>query len=166
VHKANILRTGDGFFLDICKEVAKKYPSMELKDEYVDSVANNLIACPGEYDVLLATNMYGDILSDEAAALVSSLVPTGNFGEGCAVFKPIHEAVLDLAGKNVINPISTILSAAMMAEYLSAPEVSACIRDAVGKVLGQGSVRTRDLGGSATTTGMTQKIIQAILEED
>jgi isocitrate dehydrogenase (NAD+) len=110
--------------------------------------------------------MYGDILSDEAAALVSSLVPTGNFGEGCAVFKPIHEAVLDLAGKNVINPISTILSAAMMAEYLSAPEVSACIRDAVGKVLGQGSVRTRDLGGSATTTGMTQKIIQAILEED
>jgi len=166
VHKANVLRTGDGFFLDVCKEVAKQYPSMEFKAAYVDAVANNLIACPCEYDVLLTTNLYGDILSDEAAALVSSLVPTANFGKACVVFRPIHEAMLNLAGKNVVNPISAILSAAMMAEYLSVPAVSACIRNAVRKALAQGSVKTRDLGGNATTTEMTQAIIEAMLEED
>jgi isocitrate dehydrogenase (NAD+) len=166
VHKANVLPVGDGFFLDTCKEIAKKYPSIEFEDKYVDAVANNLIACPENYDVLLTTNMYGDILSDEAAALVSSLVPTANFGEECAVFRPIHEAMLDLAGKNIVNPISAILSAAMMAEYLGVPVVSASIRNTVRKVLAQGSVKTGDLGGSATTTEMTQAIIDAMLEED
>jgi len=166
VHKANVLRTGDGFFLDICKEVAKKYPSIELKDEYVDAVSNNLIACPERYDVLLTTNMYGDIISDEAAALVSSLVPTANFGEDCALFRPIHEAMLDIAGKNLVNPISTILSAMMMVEYLGELQIAAKIKRAVQKVLSKGLVRTRDLGGKSTTTEMTQAIVDALSKEE
>ena len=100
-HKANVLRTGCGFFLEICKEVAKNYPTIEFRDEYVDSVANNFISHPEDYDVILTTNMFGDIISDEAAALVSSLVPTANIGEGCVVFRPIHEAMLDIAGKEM-----------------------------------------------------------------
>jgi isocitrate/isopropylmalate dehydrogenase len=166
VHKANVLRTGDGFFLDICKEVAKKYPSIELKDEYVDGVSNNLIACPERYDVLLTTNMYGDIISDEAAALVSSLVPTANFGEDCALFRPIHEALLEIAGKNLVNPISTILSAMMMVEYLGGLQIAAKIKRAVQKVLSKGLVRTRDLGGKSTTREMTQAIVDSLSQED
>jgi len=165
VHKANVLRTGDGFFLDICKEVAKKYPSIELKDEYVDGVSNNLIASPERYDVLLTTNMYGDIISDEAAALVSSLVPTANFGEDCALFRPIHEALLDIAGKNIVNPISTILSAIMMLEYLGAFQAAASGKKAIEAVLVKGKVRTSDLGGKSTTTEMTQAIIETLLKE-
>lgn len=165
-HKANVLRMGDTFFLDICKSVAGNYPGIELEDEYVDSVARHLISWPERYDVLLTTNLFGDILLDEAAALVSSLVPTANFGEDCAVFRPVHEAMLDLAGKNVISPIPVILSAAMMAEHLGAFAVSASIRKSVREVLAKGSVKTRDLGGNATTTEMTQAIVEALLKED
>lgn len=166
VHKANVLRTGDGFFLDICKEVAKKYPSIELKDEYVDAVANNLIACPEEYDVLLTTNMYGDILSDEAAALVSSLVPTANFGGGCALFRPIHEAMLNIAGKAIVNPISTILSGMMMLEYLGVFQAAASIKKAVKSVLAKREVLTPDLGGKSTTSEMTRAIVETLLKEE
>ena len=165
-HKANVLRTGCGFFLEICKGVAKNYPTIEFRDEYVDSVANNLIGHPEGYDMILTTNMFGDIISDEAAALVSSLVPTANIGEGCVVFRPIHEAMLDIAGKNVVDPISTILSAMMMVEYLGGLQVAANIKRAVQKVLSEGLVRTRDLGGKSTTTEMTQAILDKLLKED
>jgi isocitrate/isopropylmalate dehydrogenase len=165
VHKSNVLRTGDGFFLDICKEVAKKYPSIEFKDEYVDAVANNLIAFPENYDVLLTTNLYGDIISDEAAALVSSLVPTANFGEGCSLFRPIHEAMLSIAGKGIVNPISTILSSMMMLEYLGVPKAAARIKQAVKAVLAKREVLTQDLGGKSTTTEMTRSIVETLLKE-
>ena len=165
VHKANVLRTGDGFFLDICKEIAKKYPSIEFRDNYVDAVANDLVARPENYDVLLTTNMYGDILSDEAAALVSSLVPTANFGEGCSLFRPIHEAMLNIAGKGIVNPISTILSAMVMLEYLGASKAAARIKQAVKKVLAKREVLTRDLGGKATTNEMTRAIVDTLSKE-
>jgi isocitrate/isopropylmalate dehydrogenase len=165
-HKANVLRTGDGFFLEICRNVAKDYPSIELRDETVDSVANNLIRCPESYDVLLTTNLYGDIISDEAAALVSSLVPTANFGDGCALFRPIHEAMLSIAGKNVVNPISTILSAMMMAEYLGAFKIAASIRRAVERVLADGLVKMQDLGGKATTSEITLAIVDVLRREN
>lgn len=161
-HKANVLRTGCGFFLEICKGVAKNYPTIEFRDEYVDSVANHLISHPENYDVILTTNMFGDILSDEAAALVSSLVPTANIGEGCVVFRPIHEALLEIAGKNIVNPISTILSAIMMLEYLGAFQAAASAKKAVETVLVKGEVRTSDLGGKSTTTEMTQAIIETL----
>jgi len=166
VHKTNVLRTGDGFFLSTCTEIAKKYPSIEFKDEYVDAVANNLIACPGDYDVLLTTNMYGDILSDEAAALVSSLVPTANFGKGCALFRPIHEAMSNIAGKGIVNPISTILSSMMMLEYLEISKAAARIKQAVKTVLAGRKALTRDLGGNSTTTEMTRAIVDALSKEE
>jgi isocitrate/isopropylmalate dehydrogenase len=165
VHKANVLRIGDGFFLDTCKEIAKKYPSIELNDDYVDAVANNLIACPENYDVLLTTNLYGDIISDEAAGLVSSLVPTANFGEGCSLFRPVHEAMLNIAGKGIVNPISTVLSSMMMLEYLGAFKAAARIKQAVNSVLTKREVLTRDLGGKSTTTEMTQAIVDTLSKE-
>ena len=129
-------------------------------------VANNLISCPEEYDVLLATNMYGDIVSDEAAALVSSLVPTGNFGESCALFRPVHEALLSIAGKGIVNPISTILSAGMLVEYLGAFKAAESIKKAVRAVLAKGDVRTQDLGGKSSTSEMTQAIVETLMKED
>lgn len=164
-HKANVLRTGCGFFLEICKGVAKNYPTIEFRDEYVDSVANNLISHPEDYDVILTTNMFGDIISDEAAALVSSLVPTANIGEGCVVFRPIHEALLEIAGKNIVNPISTILSAIMMMDYLGAFQEAEIIKRAVSNVLARGDLKTRDLGGKSTTSEMTQAIVDTIAKE-
>jgi 3-isopropylmalate dehydrogenase len=161
-HKANVLRMGDNFFLDICRTVAQDYPDLQIKDEYIDTVANKLISHPEDYDVILTTNMYGDIISDEAAALVSSLVPTANFGKNCAIFRPIHEARLDIAGKNIMNPVPTILCAVMMLEYLGAPEAATVLNGAVADVLAKGKARTADLGGQSSTTAMTRAINEAI----
>jgi isocitrate/isopropylmalate dehydrogenase len=161
-HKANVLRTGDGFFLEICREVAKGYPKLELRDEYIDGVANRLISDPDRYDVILTTNMFGDVISDEAAALVSSLVPTANIGQDCAIFRPIHEAQLEIAGKNIVNPVPTILSAKMMLEWLGKEKAAVTMGEAVKIVLAQGKVKTRSIGGNNTTSEMTQAIIQAL----
>ncbi len=161
-HKANVLRLGDNFFLDICRAVAKGYPALEIRDEYIDTVANKLISHPEDYDVILTTNMYGDVISDEAAALVSSLVPTANFGEHCAIFRPIHESLIELAGKNVVNPVPTMLCAVMMLEYLGAIEEARALRTAIGAVLAEGKVRTADLGGRSSTTDVTGAVVEAL----
>ncbi len=161
-HKANVLRYGCGFFLDVVKEVARDYGEIVLEDEYVDSVANNLITRPETYDLLLTTNMFGDIISDEAAALVSSLVPTANIGEGCAVFRPVHEALLKQAGKGTANPIPTVLSGAMMLEHLGERRGAQLIEDAVRDLLAGGRGRTPDLGGAATTLEVTDALCQRI----
>lgn len=161
-HKANVLRLGDNFFLDICREVAKNYPDLKINDEYIDTVANGLISRPESYDVIVTTNMYGDVVSDEAAALVSSLVPTANFGERGAIFRPIHEALLDIAGKNIVNPIPTVLCGMMMLDYLGDGKAAEQLRTAVGKVLTAGRVKTADLGGKASTTEVTAAIAAAL----
>lgn len=163
-HKANVLRFGDTFFLDICKEVAKEYPDIEFAEQYVDSVANDLVAAPQKFDVLLTTNMFGDIISDEAAALVSSMVGTANFSDTCAIFRPIHEAQLNIAGKGIADPVSTILSSAMLLEWLKEFDCAAAVKDAVKSVLAEGKVLTPDLGGTATTAQMTEAIIKKIQE--
>ena len=162
-HKGNVLRMGDNFFLDICREVAKDYARLQINDEYIDTVANKLIGHPEDYDVILTTNMYGDIISDEAAALVSSLVPTANFGQHGAIFRPIHEALLEIAGKNIVNPVPAILCAVMMLEYLGAKAAASDLRRAVGAVLAAGRVKTADLGGKASTLDMTEAVREAIL---
>jgi isocitrate/isopropylmalate dehydrogenase len=161
-HKANVLRLGDNFFLDICRETAKGYPGLTMNDEYIDTVANRLISRPESYDVILTTNMYGDVVSDEAAALVSSLVPTANFGKDGAIFRPIHESLLEIAGKNIVNPIPTVLCAMMMLDYLGAGKAAARLKKAVGTVLAGGSVKTADLGGKSSTSEMTAAIIAAL----
>jgi 3-isopropylmalate dehydrogenase len=161
-HKANVFRKGCGFFLGICREIAKDYPEVQLRDQYVDAVANNLIAKPEEYDVILTTNLFGDIVSDEAAALVSSLVPTANFGHEVAVFKPIHETMTKIAGTGTVNPISTILSAGMMLEWMGEKEAYQAMEKAVSSVLNEGKTLTRDLGGSSSTSEVVQAITKRI----
>ncbi|MDI7259728.1 MAG: isocitrate/isopropylmalate family dehydrogenase [Thermodesulfobacteriota bacterium] len=108
---------------------------------------------------------YGEFMPNEAAALVSSLVPTANIGKGCAVYRPIHEALLDIAGKNVVNPISTILSAMMMLDYLGAFQEAEIIKRAGSNVLARGDLKTRDLGGKSTASEMTQAIVDTIAKE-
>ncbi len=161
-HKANVLRFGCGFFLDLTRQVARDYPEIELTDEYIDSVANNLITKPEEYDVLLTTNMFGDVISDEAAALVSSLVPTANIGVEAAVFRPVHEAKLKEAGKNITNPLPTILCGSMLLQHLGEPEAAGAIDRAVAAVLAAGAVRTADLGGGSTTAEVTAAVCDNI----
>ena len=162
VHKSNVLRYGDGFFLDVVREVAQNYPDIELDDEYVDSVANNLITAPERYDIIVTTNLFGDIISDEAAALVSNLVPSANIGPEAAVFRPIHEAVPEEAGRNTINPLSAILCGSMLLRHLGEPEAGGMIDTAVSDLLLEGNVRTRDLGGDNTTSEITDALCEKI----
>jgi isocitrate/isopropylmalate dehydrogenase len=157
-HKANVLRDGCSFFLNIVRETAKGYPQIELDDEYIDTVANNLISCPERFDVLLTTNMFGDVISDEAAALVSTLVPTANIGPEALLFRPVHEARLKEAGKNITNPLPTILCGSMMLRYLGEFEAADIIDKAVSDMLAEGKVRTKDLGGQSSTTEVTEDI--------
>jgi len=159
VHKSNVLRKGCGFFLEIVREAAKKYPEIELTDEYVDNAANNLILKPEKYDVILATNLFGDIISDEAAALVSNLVPSANIGEDCAVFSPInHEGKNSQAGKNTVNPLVHIICAGMMLEHLGEAEAGHKIYQAVKAVLKEGTVKPLDLGGNSSTSEITSAV--------
>jgi isocitrate/isopropylmalate dehydrogenase len=157
-HKTNVLRMGCGFFLDIVRKVAEEFKDIRLEEEYADSIANNLIIAPEKYDVLLATNLFGDILSDEAAALVSNLVPTANIGPEAAVFRPIHEARLKEAGQNITNPLSAILCGSMMLRHLGELTAAQQIEDAVQDVLIKGAVRPRDLGGSSSLTEVTAAV--------
>jgi len=161
-HKANVLRMGGEFFLGICKGTSKKYPALEFEDELVDSLANNLIKTPQNYDVILTTNLFGDILSDMAAALVSSLVPTMNVGDDCVVFKPVHEAELSIAGKDAVNPLSAILCAGQMLRWLGLYAAADKIDRAVKTVLTETGLRTADLGGETSTREMTQAIIKVV----
>lgn len=163
VHKKNVLKTSCGFFLNVVREVAQEFPEIVLRDEYVDSVANNLITAPEKYDVILATNLFGDIISDEGAALVSNLVPTANIGEKTAVFLPVnHEARYEESGKDLVNPLPSILCGAMMLSHLGAVRASVAIELAVKRVLVEGVYRTADLGGVTPTSKMTEKVCRMI----
>ncbi len=159
IHKANVLRKGCGFFLEVVREVARDYPEIKLTDEYVDNAANKLILHPEEYDIILATNMFGDIISDEAAALVSNLVPSANIGKDCAVFSPVnHDGRMSEAGKNTANPLIHMICAAMMLEHLGEKEAGQAIYKAVKSVLADGTVKPRDLGGNSSTSQITSAI--------
>ena len=170
VHKSNVLRKSDGLFADVCKEVAKKHPNVAFSEMLVDSAAMNLIRDPLSFDVIVTTNLYGDILSDEAAQLVGGLgmVPSANIGDKFAIFEPVHGAAPDIAGKGVANPIAMILTEAMMLEWLAASrgdstcaDGAAAIRGAVNRVL-KTSTRTRDLGGKSSTKQVAKAISGAI----
>lgn len=159
VHKANVLNITDGLFRESCLSLAREFPDVHVGEMLVDSMALRLVQDPEHFDVLVTTNLFGDILSDEASALMGGLgvAPSGNFGANTAVFEPVHGSAPDIAGKGTANPLGAILSAAMMLDYLSLPADAICIRDAVKGALAHG-IRTRDLGGNATTTEMTQAV--------
>ena len=166
VHKRNILRVTDGIFRDAVYRIAEDYPSVILDEVHVDAMAMRLIKEPEKFDVIVTTNMFGDILSDEAAQIVGGLgVAAGaNIGDDYAMFEPVHGSAPKYAGKNKVNPIATILAAKMMMEYLGEIEAAKIIEQAVIKVLREGKVRTYDLGGDSTTQEVGEEIASKIME--
>jgi len=166
VDKANVLPSMV-FFRSVFDSVAKEFPEVKTDRVYVDAAALYLVQRPHTFDVLVTENMFGDILSDLAAGLVGGMgmAPSADIGDGCAVFQPSHGSAPDIAGKGIANPIATILSAALMLEWLDHPEtVKAAqrIHRAVEGVLANPADRTPDLGGTLTTTQMADKIIKAL----
>jgi isocitrate dehydrogenase (NAD+) len=164
VHKANIMKLSDGLFLDCFRRVAKEYPEIEADDKIVDNMCMQLVMRPEEWDVLLMENLYGDILSDLCAGLVGGLgvVPGGNIGLDVAVFEAVHGSAPDIAGKDLANPLALIRSGIMMLYHLHKDEVAERVRKALREVIVTRKIRTRDLGGEATTTEFTNAIIDAL----
>ncbi len=160
VHKANIMKLTDGLFLEVVRKVADEFPDIEYEERIVDNMAMQLVVKPNLYDVIVTTNLFGDILSDLCAGLVGGLglAPSGNIGEACAVFEPVHGSAPKYAGKNVANPTATILSGAMMLEHLGEKDAAQSVVSAVARVIEGGKALTRDLGGSAGTREMARAI--------
>ena len=164
VHKANVLRSTCGLFLEAAKEVAARYPRIEFDTANVDAICMWLLKNPHSYDVIVTTNLFGDILSDLCAQLVGGMGfgYSGNIGAKYAVFEPTHGSAPKYAGMNKVNPIATILAAKMMLEWLGETEKAIDIERAVAAVIASGAVRTYDLGGSATTAQMAEAVVSAL----
>ena len=163
VHKANVLRKGDGLFSKTCRLVSQKYPNIQYSELYVDACAMNLIRNPEDFDIILTTNLFGDILSDEAAQVVGGLGmgPSANVGNDFGLFEPVHGAAFDIAGKNIANPSSILLSTKMMLEWLAdkyndkdAFNEGQRIENVITSLLKQNK-KTKDIGGKLSTTEFT-----------
>lgn len=163
-HKSNVLSQTDGLFREASKRALSdpKYSSVSVEEQIVDSMVYKLFRQPEDYDVIVAPNLYGDILSDGAAALVGSLglVPSANVGEGFAIGEPCHGSAPDIQGQGISNPIATIRSAALMLEFLEEPEAAAKIYAAVDANLEEGKLLSPDLGGNATTEQVVEDILR------
>jgi homoisocitrate dehydrogenase len=160
VHKANVLKVTDGLFRECALEVAKDYPEIAMKEMLVDAMAMRLVRDPENFDVIVTTNLFGDILSDEASALIGGLgvAPSANIGETAAVFEPVHGSAPDIAGQGVANPIGAILSAALLLDHIGQGVQADRMRQAVKATITQGLL-TRDLGGNATTRNVTKAVL-------
>jgi isocitrate dehydrogenase (NAD+) len=161
VHKANIMKVSDGLFLETAQKVAKDYPQIQYQEVIVDNLCMQLVMKPQQYDVLVLTNLYGDIVSDLCAGLVGGLglVPGANIGDKCAVFEAVHGSAPDIAGKGIANPLAIILSGILMLEHIGQMKTAAKIREAIHRVTAKGEVLTPDLGGKASTMEMAEAII-------
>jgi isocitrate dehydrogenase (NAD+) len=164
IHKANIMKLSDGLFLKCARRVAVDYKDINYNEQIVDAACMRLVTNPRAFDVLLLENLYGDIVSDLCAGLVGGLgmVPGANYGEKGAIFEAVHGTAPDIAGKNIANPVAAILSGAMLGGYLGYEDAASRIRTATGDVLRAGHTLTPDLGGSATTSEMTEAILKAL----
>src|SRR5262249_3292371 len=162
-HKANIMKLGDGLFLQSSRAVARDYTDITYDEKIVDAACMSLVMRPETFDVLLLPNLYGDIVSDLSAGLVGGLgvVPGANIGQESAVFEAVHGSAPDIADKNLANPTALLLSALMMLDHLGERETGGRIRGALARVLTEGRVRTRDLGGQASTTEFTDELCRA-----
>ena len=162
VHKANVLRASDGLFREAFFEVAKAFPSIHAEEVLVDAMAMKMVKNPRELDVIVTTNLFGDILSDLAAQICGGLglAASANIGEKNALFEPVHGSAPKHAGQNKVNPMAAVLSTAMMLEYLGMEKDALNVRRAVESVLKEGKVLTYDLGGKAKTSQVTQRIIE------
>ncbi len=165
VHKANILKKLTGLFLDTALEAGKAYADqLTIEERIVDNTAMQLVINPSQFDIILTSNMFGDILSDEIAGLVGGLglAPGGNIGPEVAIFEAVHGSAPDIAGKGIANPTALLLAAAMMLEHVNEHDKAQKLRDAIKTVLNEDNVRTGDLGGKATTIEYTNAIIKRL----
>jgi len=164
IHKANIMKMSDGLFLNCFREVSKEYPEIEADDLIVDNACMQLVINPLRFDVLLLENLYGDIVSDLGAGLVGGLgiVPGANIGEEIAVFEAVHGAAPDIAGRGIANPSALIQTSVLMLKHLGQREAADRIQSALEKVLAEGKMITRDLGGNATTLEFTDAVIRSL----
>ena len=164
VHKGNVLKVSDGMFKDIFYEEAKKHPDIKADDAHVDAITQWFIKQPEFYDVLVTENLFGDIISDEAAMVVGG-IGTGasaNIGEKYAMFEPIHGSVPKYTGMDKVNPIGTIMSVKMMLDWMNYKEAAKAVEDAVHKVLEEGKVLTYDLGGTAKCSEVGKEIAKMV----
>jgi len=164
VHKANVLRQTCGLFRTVALEIADEYPDITMQEMLVDTCAMELVRAPEQFEVIVTTNLFGDILSDEACMFVGGLgvATSGNIGVDAAVFEPVHGSAPTLVGTGKANPIATILASAMMLDYLGEKEQASRLRNAVEKCIADGQV-TPDLGGTLTTSEMTEKVKNIIM---
>jgi isocitrate dehydrogenase (NAD+) len=162
VHKANILKKLTGLFLETAQEVGKKYEGqLEIEDRIVDNTAMQLVTNPSQFDMILTTNMFGDILSDEIAGLIGGLglAPGGNIGKDAAIFEAVHGTAPDIAGKGISNPTALLLAAAMMLDHVNEKPLGDQLRFAIQEALKDPKTRTGDLQGSANTKEYTKAVI-------
>ncbi|WP_434383533.1 isocitrate dehydrogenase (NAD(+)) [Melittangium boletus] len=164
VHKANIMKLSDGLFLDCARKVGRDYPEIQYEEVIVDNMCMQLVKDPSRYDVLVMENLYGDILSDLCAGLVGGLglVPGANIGERTAMFEAVHGTAPDIAGKGLANPTALMMSAVMMLDFLDMGPAARRFEGALAKVHAEGTARTGDLGGGATTRDFTDAVIAAL----
>ena len=165
VHKANVLKALTGLFLEAGREVARKYEGrVACDDRIIDACAMQLVMNPWQYDVIVTTNLFGDILSDLNAGLVGGLgmAPAGNIGADAAIFEAVHGSAPDIAGQGKANPLALMLSAAMMLDHVGLQDKAKRMRDAIDDVLCKDNVRTGDLGGKASTKQFTDAIVSRL----
>ncbi|MCH8567068.1 MAG: isocitrate/isopropylmalate dehydrogenase family protein [Balneolales bacterium] len=163
-HKANILKESTGLFLRVGKEVSADYPGIEFQDMIIDNMAMQLVMRPQQFEVIVTTNLFGDIMSDLASGLVGGLgvTPGANIGDEYAVFEAVHGSAPDIAGQNKANPTALLFSSLMMLRHLGMDDKYTLIRAALVKALANNEVRTADLGGNGSTKGFTDAICKEI----
>jgi isocitrate dehydrogenase (NAD+) len=165
VHKANVLKALTGLFLEAGREVAKEYEGrVQVDDRIVDACAMQLVMNPWQFDVIVTTNLFGDILSDELAGLVGGLgmAPGANIAENAAIFEAVHGSAPDIAGKGIANPLALLLAACLMLEHVGKPDLANRIRNGVESVLRETEARTPDLGGKASTKQFVDAIVRHV----
>ncbi len=165
VHKANILKALTGLFLETCQEVGRQYQDrLTIEERIIDNCAMQLIINPAQFDVILTTNMFGDILSDECAGLVGGLgmAPGANIGADTAIFEAVHGSAPDISGKGIANPTALMLAAALMLDHIGQYHNAERLRDAIKQTLQEGNVRTPDLGGNASTIQYAEAVIRRL----
>lgn len=163
-HKANIMKLSDGLFLESGRTISKNYPDIKFEDVIVDAMSMKLVMKPQDYQVIVAPNLYGDILSDMAAGLVGGLgmAPSANIGEETAIFEPVHGSAPDIAGMNIANPTAAILSGIMMLRHIGEDTAALKIENALKKTLKNKKLHTKDIGGDLSTTEFKDEIIKAM----
>ena len=167
VHKANIMKLSDGLFLDVFNEVAKEYPDIEADSVIIDALCMKLVSDPSKFDVLVAPNLYGDIISDLCAGLIGGLgfAPSGNIGDEVKIYEAVHGSAPDIAGKNIANPSAILMAFAMLLNDSGMKDKAELLNKAILSVLKEGKHTTADVGGNSSTDEYTAAVIERIKNE-